>query len=322
VLAAARNADKLRRLAERRGRRGDVQVDVGDRAALERLAARSRVSSTPSAIHRLRRACRRAAIAHGPITSTHGRAALHQKHAGARRLARKQGVAVVPAQAFEVAVSDSAAAVAADGYRDVTSVHVTYVTRFHPSQGTQRTVLAQCSRAPGTPTSAASGWRRRRRVTCARSPDRPHRSVTTVSFPSAEVITIRATSRRARCACSWPYPVWRRASSRQPHRCCKASCARRWRRYPPGSLAAARTAPTTHAARRRVPRRGRRPGVRRGAAAPTRVLVHGVDPYGLTAVAAAYGAEQMRRPEYIARACCACRRFDARPFLDSWRRGD
>ena len=55
--------------------------------------------------------------------------------------AKDQGVAVIPALAFEIALGDCAAALAAAGFDEVDSVIVTYATRFHASQGTKRTAL-------------------------------------------------------------------------------------------------------------------------------------------------------------------------------------
>ena len=71
VLAAARNADKLRRLADDAGGVATVQVDVGDRAGLERLAARSRVLiNTVGPFIDYGEPVVRAAIAHGASTMT------------------------------------------------------------------------------------------------------------------------------------------------------------------------------------------------------------------------------------------------------------
>jgi short subunit dehydrogenase-like uncharacterized protein len=143
--------------------------------------------------------------------------------------------------------------------------------------------------------------------------------VTTVSFPSAEVITIprHVTTREVRVFMAVPGVAARILSATAP-------LLRGLMRTPmaqlPAWLIGSGTDGPDEATRRAdgfhvvVDVRG----VRRGAAAHTRVLVHGVDPYGLTAVATAYGAEQMCRPDYDRKGVLPpAGAFDARPFLDS-----
>jgi len=321
VLAAARNADKLRRLADEAGGVQTVQVDVSDRAALERLATRSRVLiNTVGPFIDYGEPVVRAAVGHGAhYLDTTGEQPFIKNMLAHDEWARKQGVAVVPAQAFEVAVSDSAAAVAAAGYRDVTAVHVTYVTRFHPSQGTQRTVLRMLQSAGYAYLGGKWVEEAPARYVRTLTGPAPIGRVTTVSFPSAEVITIprHVTTREVRVFMAVPGVAARILSATAP-------LLRGLMRTPmaqlPAWLIGTGTDGPDEATRRAdgfhvvVDVRG----VRRGAAAHTRVLVHGVDPYGLTAVATAYGAEQMCRPDYDRKGVLPpAGAFDARPFLDS-----
>jgi len=56
-------------------------------------------------------------------------------------MGQDSGRRVIPALAFEIAIGDCAAALAAAELDEVDAIAVTYVTRFHASQGTKRTAL-------------------------------------------------------------------------------------------------------------------------------------------------------------------------------------
>ena len=143
LLAAARNPEKLRRLAAELPGIETLVADVSDDAALAGLASRSRVLiNTAGPFIDYGEPVVRAAIAQGAhYVDTTGEQPFIKAMLAHDEWARQQGVAVVCAQAFEIAVSDCAAALAAADFREDAAVQVTYVTRFHASRGTQRTVL-------------------------------------------------------------------------------------------------------------------------------------------------------------------------------------
>jgi short subunit dehydrogenase-like uncharacterized protein len=213
--------------------------------------------------------------------------------------ARQQGVAVVPAQAFEIAVADCAAAVAAKGFRDLVSVHVTYVTRFHASQGTQRTLLRMLQSTGYA--YVAGEWVEERpaaKVRVVRLPA-PLGRVTAVSFPSAEVVTIprHLVVRQVRTYMAVPATLARLISASAPVfrmllRSPLAGVATRFvGSGTDGPDEATRSRDEFHIA---VDVRG----VRGGAASHHVLLVHGRDPYGLTAAITAHGAMLMSKADY------------------------
>jgi short subunit dehydrogenase-like uncharacterized protein len=232
--------------------------------------------------------------------------------------AREQGVAVVCAQAFEIAVSDCAAAVASEGFAEVGTIQVSYATRFHPSQGTQRTVLRMLQ---GSGYAYVGGeWVEETPARVLREVDFPPPlgRVTGVSFPSAEIITIprHVNLREVRTFMSVPPFAARVLSATAP-------CLRWLLRTPASRLAAAaigsgtggpdaatRAADDFHVA---VDVRG----VCAGAASHRRMLLHGRDPYDLTAVLAAYGAERMCSEDFDgAGVLPPASAFPPRPLLD------
>lgn len=128
VLAAGRSREKLRRLAADIGDIETTETDVGDRAALDRLASRSRVLiNTAGPFVDYGEPVIRAAIANrAHYLDTTGEQPFMKAMLVHDEWARQQQVAVVSAQAFEIAVADCAAAVAAEGFREVAAIHVTY----------------------------------------------------------------------------------------------------------------------------------------------------------------------------------------------------
>ena len=303
VLAAGRNRDKLARLAAEVGDLGITVASTEDPASLQRLAQRSRVIiNTAGPFVDYGEPVVRAAIADGAhYLDTTGEQPFMKAMLAHDEWARQQHVAVVSAQAFEIAVADCAAAIAAEGFVEVGMVQVTYVTRFHPSQGTQRTVLRMLQ-SPGY-AYVRGGWVEEPPARLLRFVDFPPPlgRVAAVSFPSAEVVTIprHLKVREVRTFMSLPPIAARLLSATAP-------CLRLLTRTPLTRLVAAAIGSGTggpdEATRQRdeftvaVDVRG----VRGGRASHRRVLVHGRDPYGLTATIAEYGAEQMCREEYDA----------------------
>jgi hypothetical protein len=224
----------------------------------------------------------------------------------------------VSAYAFEVAVSDCAAAIAAEGFTEISTVHVTYATRFHPSQGTQRTVLRMLQSAGYAYTGGK--WVEEAPARLARYADfpAPLGRVAAVSFPSAEIITIprHLKVREVRVFMSVPALAAGPLSATVPY-------LRLLLRTPLLRLATAAIGSGTggpdEATRQRDEFRVAVDvrGVRGGAANHRRLLVQGHDPYGLTAVIAAYGAEQMCRDDYAAAGVLPpAAAFAPQPFLD------
>ena len=301
VLAAGRNRDRLHRLAAEMGGIDIVEASVEDRPSLDRLAARSRVLiNTAGPFIDYGEPVVRAAIAHGAhYLDTTGEQPFVKAMLAHDEWARRQGVAVVPAQAFEIAVADCAAAVAAKGFRDLASLHVTYVTRFHASQGTQRTVLRMLQSAG----YAYSGgeWVEEApaaRVRVVHLPA-PLGRLTAVSFPSAEVITIprHLTVRQVRTFMSVPAPLARLISGTAPvlRLLLRSPFAGVATRFVGGGTGgpdeATRGRDEFHIA---VDVRG----VRGGTASHRVLMVHGRDPYGLTAAIVAHAAVLMSKPHY------------------------
>jgi short subunit dehydrogenase-like uncharacterized protein len=301
VLAAARNPEKLRRLAADAGGIETVAADVHDPAALDRLAQRSRVIiNTVGPFIDYGEPVVRAAITHGAhYLDTTGEQPFVQAMFAHDDWARLKRVAVVCAQAFEVAVADCAAAVAAEGFREIAAVHVTYATRMHASQGTQRTVLRMLQ---STGYAYCGGeWVAERAAAHSRTVDfpAPLGRMAAVSFPSAEVITIprHLTVREVRTFMALPRLAARLAAAAAP-------CAQGLLRTPLARLAARLVGegtdgpdePTRRADAFHIAIDVR--GVHAGAATHRRLLLRGHDPYGLTAVIAAWGAQQMAAGDY------------------------
>jgi short subunit dehydrogenase-like uncharacterized protein len=301
VLAAARNREKLQRLAADLGDLETTQADVHDPASLERLAQRSRVIiNTVGPFIDFGEPVVRAAIANGVhYLDTTGEQPFMKAMLDHDQWARQQRVAVVSAQAFEIAVSDCAAAVAAKGFSEVGTVQVTYGTVFHPSQGTQRTVLRMLQSSGYA--YVGGEWVEETPAKLMRFVDFPAPTgrVAAVSFPSAEIITIprHLKVREVRVFMCLP-PIAARVLS------ATAPAFRALLRTPLSRLAelaiGAGTGGPDEATRAGDEFRiaidvG---GVRGGTAGHRRLLLHGRDPYGLTAVVAAYGAGLMCRDDF------------------------
>ena len=299
VVAAGRNPDKLQALVAATNCEPLV-VDVHEPAAIERLAQRSRVIiNTVGPFVDYGEPVVRAAIAHGVhYLDTTGEQPFVKAMLVHDEWARRQRVAVVCAQAFEVAVADCAAAVAAADFRDIASVHVTYATRMHASQGTQRTVLRMLSSAGYA--YRGGEWIEEPAAAATRVIELPPLGqVTTVSIPSAEVITIprHLTVREVRTFMALPRLAARLVPAATP-------MVRALLRTPLRHLAARVIGQGTDGPDEQT-RAGDAfhlaidvCGVRAGAATRRRLLLHGHDPYGLTAVVAAYGAQQMCADDY------------------------
>ena len=205
--------------------------------------------------------------------------------------AKRQEVAVIPALAFEIAISDCAADLAAAGLEEVGTVTVTYVTRFHASQGTKRTALRMLQ-------SSGFAWvdgewieeAPARRMTFVDLPD-PVGRVAAVSFPSAEVISIpsHVPAREVRVYLAVPRIAARVLSS-------TGAALTGMARSPLGGLVARFLGDGTEGPDEATRRRDTFhvavdvDGTRRGKPARQRVIVRGRDPYGLTAAIARQGA--------------------------------
>ena len=320
VLAAGRNPEKLRQLAAESNGIETFEADVGDPDSLDRLAARSRVLiNTAGPFIDYGEPVVRAAIANGThYLDTTGEQSFMKAMLVHDEWARDQGVAVVSAQAFEVAVADCAAAVAAEGFGDVAAVQVTYVTPFHVSQGTQRSALRILQSSGYAYVGGKWVEESLAKVTRRIEFPAPIGWVTAVSFPSAEVITIprHMTVRTVRTFMSVPPIAARLLSATAP-------AVQALLRSPLGSLAnywigsgtggpdeQTRSRNALHIA---VDVRG----VRGGSARQRRVLVHGRDTYRLTAAIAAHGAILMRKDDYAkAGVLPPAAAFEPRPFLD------
>jgi len=233
--------------------------------------------------------------------------------------AAAQRVAVVPALAFEIALADCGAALAADGLDAVDQVRVTYVTRFHASQGTKRTALRMLQ-------SGALAWVDGQWV--EEAPARrlehvdlplPVGRVAAVSFPSAEVITIprHVAAREVRTFLALPRIAARLVSA-------AGAAVGSLARSPLAALLARVVGDGTdgpdEATRQRdvfhvlVEARG----TRRGKPLGRRLVLRGRDPYGLTAAIARRGAllmasERLERRGVLAPAAA----FKPRAFLDA-----
>jgi len=296
VVAAARNHDKLQQLVMEGRNLESLVADVHDPASLDRLAQRSRVIiNTVGPFIDHGEPVVRAAISNGAhYLDTTGEQPFMKAMLVHDQWAQRQHVAVVCAQAFEVAVTDCAAAVAADGFHDITSVQVTYLMPAHASQGTQRTMLRMLQ-SPGYAYRGGEEIEERPAAyTCRVAFPPPIGRVAAVSFPSAEVITIprHLPTREVRTLMVVPRLAARltvvgapllRALLRTPLERLAARLVGDGTRGPDEQTRA------TDAFHIAVEVRG----VRAGAATQRRLLLRGCDPYGLTAVIAAYGAQQM-----------------------------
>ena len=230
--------------------------------------------------------------------------------------ARAQGVAVVPALAFEIALADCAAALAARGLDAVDEVRITYATRLHASQGTKRSALRMlqeggCAFVDGAWVAEPPG------AHLAHVDVPPLGRVAALSFPGAEVISVprHVAARTVRTYMSLPGLAARALSA-------GAGLLPALARSPLGAVAAGwlgsgtegPDAPTRqrdefHLAVDALGRSG-------GLAASRRLVLHGRDPYGLTAAIARQGALWLAAGEARAHGVLApAMAFDPRRLL-------
>lgn len=332
-VAAGRNGAKLSALAAELSGVETLQADVHDAASLAALAQRSRVIiNCAGPFIDYGEPVVKAAIEHGShYLDTTGEQPFMRAMLAHDEWARQQKVAVVSAQAFEIAVSDCAATLAAEGFRDIASVHVFYATTFHASQGTQRTVLRMLQ---------SSGYAYLHGDWAEEGPARVSKSVdlpaplgrrTAVSFPSAEIITIprHIQTREVRVFFALPSLVGALVSGAAPW-------VGRLMKTPLAHLAARAVGSGTDGPDEKT-RSGDDfhlivdvRGVRHGKADVQRLVVSGRDPYGITATVAAAGALWMNGDGYDRCGVLApAQAFEptavlkeCEPFGVTWRRDD
>src|SRR5262245_51304932 len=319
VLLAGRDAGKLAALAERLGGVETLVADVADRASLDVLARRARVLiNCVGPFVDLGEPVVRAAIAAGAhYVDTTGEQPFLRDMLVHDTWAKSQRVAVVPALAFEIALGDCGAALAAAELGEVDSIAITYVTRFHASQGTKRTALRMLrgegfAYIDGDWVAEPPG----RRSVFVELPH-PVGTVAAVSFPSAEVMTIprHIPAREVRTYMSVPVLAARLLSATAPvvsglARSPLARFGSWWLGSgTDGPDDATRRHDVFHIA---VDARGRR----RGKPAAQRVVIRGRDPYGLTAAICRQGAMLLLNDQRPAGVLAPAMVFDARRFLD------
>lgn len=300
-VAAGRSAAKLQVLATERGGLETRVADVHDPAALASLARSSGVIiNCAGPFVDFGEPVVKAAIEHGAhYVDTTGEQPFLKAMLAHDDEARRQKVAVVSALAFEIALSDCAAAVAAGDFHDLAAVHVFYAANFHASQGTQRTVLRMLQ-SPGYQ-YLHGDWveeataRVRRQVHLPP----PLGRCTALSFPSAEIITLPRHLSAREVRVFFALPPWTAAvaGSLAPwlrllmHTPLSRLAQRMVGSGTGGPDAATRAADTFHIVLELR-------GIRRGRAATKRVVVSGRDPYGITAAIAATGAIRMLAGDY------------------------
>lgn len=320
TLLAGRNEVKLDRLAASTGGAETAVVDVRDTKALDALASRvGIVINCVGPFIDFGEPVVRAAIAAGThYIDTTGEQPFIKNMLVHDTWAQSQNVAVVPALAFEVAVSDCGAALACEELETVESVHVTYVARFHASQGTKRSALRMMQ---GDGFAYVDGaWVTEvpaRHMVFIDFP-KPVGRVAAVSFPSAEVVTIprHIQAREVRTFLSVPRAVARVLSA-------SGVVVSGLARSPLGSLLSSligegtegpeddtRRSDTFHVC---VDVRG----ARGGKAVERRILLNGNDVYGLTAAIACQGAQLLTAGRNAATGVLApAAAFRPKDFLD------
>ncbi|MCX8073701.1 MAG: saccharopine dehydrogenase NADP-binding domain-containing protein [Candidatus Binatia bacterium] len=300
-LLAGRNAQKLAALAREHGGLPTMVADVARPQSLAAVAERSRVMvNCAGPFVDLGEPVVDAAIAaRAHYLDTTGEQPFIRAVQERDAKAREAGVAVVPAHAFEIALSDCGAAVLARGYRDVASIEVVYATRFHASQGTKRSVLRMLG---------AEGFGYEEGKVVRQPPARYHRAVElpegwgvleAVSFPSAEILTIprHVRTRAVRTYLALPKLValgalWLVPPVRVLAKTPLVRIAER--------LLGSETSgpdPAVRAADRFLICVEIR-GVSRGEARRETLVITGRDPYGITAAVAAQGALRMAAEGY------------------------
>jgi short subunit dehydrogenase-like uncharacterized protein len=319
LLLAGRDAAKLAALSAQLGGAETMVASVGDQASLDAMATRARVLiNCVGPFVDFGEPVVRAAIAAGAhYVDTTGEQPFLQAMGVHDTWAKSQGVAVIPALAFEIALSDCAAALAAAELDDVDAIAVTYVTRFHASQGTKRTALRMLQ---GTGLAYVDGeWvveAPARHHVFIQLP-RPIGTVAAVSFPSAEVITIprHVRVREVRTYISVPVIAARLLSATGALAGGLARSA--VGRFGTRMLGTDTGGPNEETRRHDifhivVDARGRR----RGKAAGHRLVVRGRDPYGVTAAICRQGAALLLNTVRAAGVLSPAMAFDARRFLD------
>jgi len=320
LLLGGRDAGKLHALAAHLGGAETQVATVGDQASLDALARRARVLiNCVGPFVDLGEPVVRAAIAAGAhYVDTTGEQPFVQAMVVHDRWAQEQNVAVIPALAFEIALSDCGAALAAAELDEVDAINVIYAVRLHASQGTKRTALRMLQ--GGGLAYAGGEWISEapaRRSLFVELP-RPVGRLSAISFPSAEVVTIprHVQLREVRTYISVPVVAARLLSATGPlvSGLARSPAARlgEW-------LLGSGTDGPDEATRRHdvfhiaVDARGRK----RGKPAGQRIIIRGRDPYGLTAAICRQGASLLlnggRRATGVLSPAMA---FDPRRFLD------
>ncbi len=319
LLLAGRDRARLAALAKTLGGAEVLVARVDEPHSLDRLAARARVLvNCVGPFVDLGEPVVRAAIAGGAhYVDTTGEQPFVQAMQVHDSWARAQGVAVVPALAFEIALADCAAALAARGLDVVERVQITYATRLHASQGTKRSALRMlqeggCAFVDGAWVAEPPG------LHLAQVEVPPRGRVAALSFPGAEVITVprHVGARTVRTFMSMPGLTARVLSA-------GAAWLPVLARSPLGTLATgwlgAGTEGPDAATRRRdgfdlvVEAHGSRAGM----AVSRRLVLHGRDPYGLTAAIIRQGALWLAAGEARAHGVLApALAFDPQRLLD------
>jgi short subunit dehydrogenase-like uncharacterized protein len=299
--AAGRSAEKLQALAHDLNGTETRVADVHDPASLAALAQSSRVIINcvgPFVDHG--EPVVKAAIEHGAhYLDTTGEQPFLKAMLAHDGSARERKVAVVSAQACEIALSDCAAALAARDFRELAAVHVFYAASFHASQGTQRTVLRMLQ---------SPGYQYLRGDWVEEAPGRIRRSIdlpaplgrcTALSFPSAEIITLPRHLNTREVRVFFALPPWTGsiAGSLVPWlRLLMQTPLSRFAQRMIGTGTGGPDEATRATDTFQIVIELR--GIRAGHAAVKRVVVSGRDPYGITAVVAAAGAVRMLAADY------------------------
>jgi len=323
ALLAGRNAGKPGQLAAATGGGGTAVVDVQDTQALDALAHRVGVviNCVGPFIDFGEPVVRAAIAAATHYIDTTGEQPFIKNMLVHDKWAQSQKVAVVPALAFEVAVSDCGAALAAEGLETVESVQVTYATRFHASQGTKRSALRMLQSDGFAYVDGA--WVTEvpaRHMVFVDFPN-PVGRVAAVSFPSAEVVTIpqHMQAREVRTFLSMPRAAARVLSA-------SGAVVRGLARSPLGSMLSSLIGEGTDGPED-VIRRGDTfhvcidlSGSRGGKIEARRVVLSGKDVYGLTAAIARQGAQLLTAGLHTGAGVLApAAAFRPRDFLDGLR---
>jgi short subunit dehydrogenase-like uncharacterized protein len=208
--------------------------------------------------------------------------------------ARKKGVALVPACAFEYALGDTAAALGASGMAACQEIDVIYsIEGMASSRGTRKSVIRAIA-APGFLLRSNVPVEFRTGALSTRVDLPPHGRRRAYSFPGGEVFLVPLHLRAADITTSMVYPVpllvMKLFSIIGPSLMRSALADWFLRRIDKGQFG-----PTWA---QRAATRFTILCLVRGDARSRRVVVQGTDPYGLTAVVAARVAEVMGQNEF------------------------